>query len=51
MMFAGAPLALGVALYAFTRNLGRPYALAALIIGGLEALVLASLLVLALFIS
>jgi hypothetical protein len=51
MMFAGAPLALGVALYAYARNLGRPYALTALVISGLEALALLSLLVLSLFLS
>jgi len=46
-MIAGTPLALGVSIYAVARNLGRPYALTALVISGLEALALASVIVLA----
>lgn len=51
MIFAGTPLALGVSIYAFARGLGRPYALAALVISGIEAALLGALLVLSLFLS
>jgi hypothetical protein len=49
MVMAGTPLALGVSIYALARSLGRPYALAALVLSGIEALLLASVLVLSLF--
>jgi len=50
-VLAGTPLALGVSIYAFARGLGRPYALTALVLSGLEMLLLASVLVLALFLD
>jgi len=51
VIFAGTPLALGVSIYAFARGLGRPYALAALIVSGVEAVLLGALLVFALFLG
>jgi hypothetical protein len=51
MVLAGTPLALGVSIYAFARGLGRPFALAALALSGLEALLLASVIVLSLFLD
>jgi len=48
VIWAGTPLALGVSIYAFARGLGRPYSLIALILSGLEALLLACVLVVAL---
>lgn len=48
IMFAGTPLALGVSVYAFARAIDRPFAIAGLVVSGLEALLLASLIVLSL---
>jgi len=49
MIFAGTPLALGVSIFALARGLGRPYALAALVVSVAEATLLAGLLLVSLF--
>ena len=46
LMYAGTPLALGVSIFAFVRAIDRPFAAAAFVMGSLEAIFLAAVIVL-----
>jgi hypothetical protein len=50
-VLAGTPIALGVSIYAFVRGLDRPFALTALVLSALEALLLAAVLLLSLILD
>jgi hypothetical protein len=47
MLLLGTPLALGVSIFAFVRASDRPFAIAGLVLGGIEALLLIGLILLA----
>ena len=48
IMFLGTPLALGASIFAFVRTIDRPYALAGLLLSGLEAVLLGTVILLSL---